>query len=286
MHRRWNLGCSWVLKRTTVLPGLCSCVLWGLGGGPVMQGPWELSGVFVGLPLDLAALSQLWLTLCPPPPSCGFPKKSNTKTPLFPRICARCFILVTLCNSLNRPMIRELTRLIIYRCENRGTESFRDSSPVNRSFLSCPSRLCSGLSSLCLCFHSKQSLLPQSLIHLPSPEGPLKSPGTQVGRTQEALLTRAWTPVALFPSCPQAARAEPATSTSSMWLRAPTRSLPCVSNPSLTSPKRGTTARPSIWGRLNPNRGSWAPSLGPSSHLAANSPWLLSAFNPTLLSQA
>lgn len=147
MPRRWNLGCSWVLRRTTVLPGLCSRVLWELGGGPVMQGPWELSGVFLGLPLDTDALSQLWLILCPSPPSCGFPEKSNIEKPLFPRVCARCFILVPLGTSLNRPGIQELTRLTTYGCEKRSTESFRDPSLVNRSPLSCPSCLCSGLSS-------------------------------------------------------------------------------------------------------------------------------------------
>ena len=129
-------------------------------------------------------------------------------------------------------------------------------------------------------FHAKDTIGQQSLC---------RTPQLFTSFAPQAFMftdNRCLCPFLLFPSCPQAARAEPATSTSSMWLRAPTRSLPCVSNPSLTSPKRGTTARPSIWGRLNPNRGSWAPSLGPSSHLAANSPWLLSAFNPTLLSQA
>lgn len=151
-------------------------------------------------------------------------------------------------------VIQELIRFILYMCENLALLSL---------FWT---QLSGSLGSL-----SAATASP-SLIPVVSLEGPLTSPGIQVRRTQGALPPRVWTPAALFPSCPGAARAEPATSTSSMWLREPTRSLPFVSNPSLPSPKRGMPARPSIWGRLNPNRGSWAPSLGPSSHLAANSP--------------
>ena len=132
---------SWALQLCTV-----GARRWASDAGS-LRAFWCLSWLAPGHSCPSTAMN----TLCPSPPSCGFPEKSNIEKPLFPRVCARCFILVTLGTSLNQPVIQELTRLITYGCEKRGPESFRDPALVNRSPLSCPSCLCSGLSSALDC---------------------------------------------------------------------------------------------------------------------------------------